>query len=187
MKAIRNCFFRAEHWQIFLWLVLLPFVVEIALAGQMPSRRIWTWHDLSWSAVASFVTMAVYLLLFVCWLGSMAYFFRSKSKPELQMDDRFFRFSLVYPPLYTLICVPLLFTDVLESKQFIFPLHIACMIYLFYLLYFAAKSLVQMERGEQATFYDSAGPFFLSWFFPIGIWIIQPRVNRLFASESGRE
>jgi hypothetical protein len=30
------------------------------------------------------------------------------------------------------------------------------------------------------SFYDFSGPFFLLWFFPIGIWIIQPRINRLF-------
>jgi hypothetical protein len=23
--------------------------------------------------------------------------------------------------------------------------------------------------------------FFLIWFFPIGVWIIQPRINRLYA------
>jgi hypothetical protein len=187
MKWIRNWFLSAEHWQIVLWLVVLPTLVEIALASQMSSRRIWTWHDFGWATVASFVTMAVYMLLFVGWLGSMAYFFRSKTKPELQMNDRFFQFSLMYPPLYTLIFAPLLFTDVLESKQFIIPLHIVCMICIFYLLYFTAKSLVLMEKGEEATFYDSAGPFFLIWFFPIGIWVIQPRVNRLFASESGEE
>lgn len=103
------------------------------------------------------------------------------------MNDQFFRFSVVYPPVYTLIFVPLLFTDVLESKLFILPLHLGCVICLFYLAYFTAKSLVLLEKGEAVTFYEAAGPFFLIWFYPLGIWVIQPRVNRLFAKESAGE
>ena len=55
---------------------------------------------------------------------------------------------------------------------------------MFYLLYFVSKSLVLAETDKTATFYDYAGPFFLMWFYPIGIWIIQPRINRLY-SERG--
>jgi len=55
---------------------------------------------------------------------------------------------------------------------------------LFYDLYFVPKSLVTVESGKQATFYDYAGPFFLKWFFPIGIWFIQPRINRLYARQA---
>lgn len=153
----------------------------------MSNRRIWTWHDVGWAEIASVVMLAVCVALFVGWLGSMTYFFRSITKPELLMNDQFFRFSVVYPPVYTLIFVPLLFTDVLESKLFILPLHLGCVICLFYLAYFTAKSLVLLEKGEAVTFYEAAGPFFLIWFYPLGIWVIQPRVNRLFAKESAGE
>jgi hypothetical protein len=33
---------------------------------------------------------------------------------------------------------------------------------------------------KPVTFSDFAGEFFLIWFFPVGIWIIQPRINKLF-------
>jgi hydrogenase maturation factor len=36
--------------------------------------------------------------------------------------------------------------------------------------------------GRTVSFYDYAGPFFLWWFFPLGIWFVQPRINRLFAN-----
>ena len=39
-----------------------------------------------------------------------------------------------------------------------------------------------MRAGRRAdSFYDYAGAFFLLWFFPLGIWILQPRVNALAA------
>ncbi len=63
----------------------------------------------------------------------------------------------------------------------IFPLHSLAVFCMFYDLYFVCKSLVLAETSRPVSFYDYAGPFFLIWFFPIGIWFTQPRVNRLYA------
>jgi hypothetical protein len=62
----------------------------------------------------------------------------------------------------------------------IVPLHLFSMFCIFYCLYFNAKALKIVEWQRPVTFSDFAGEFFLIWFFPIGIWIIQPRINRLF-------
>lgn len=62
--------------------------------------------------------------------------------------------------------------------------HLFAMFCIFYGLYFVSKSLVLAETGKPASFYDYAGPFFLIWFFPIGIWFTQPRINRLFAERT---
>jgi hypothetical protein len=51
---------------------------------------------------------------------------------------------------------------------------------MFYCLYFNAKVLKAVELQKPVTFSEFAGEFFLIWFFPIGIWIIQPRLNKLF-------
>jgi len=51
---------------------------------------------------------------------------------------------------------------------------------LLYNVYFVSKTLVQAETGKPASFYDYAGPFFLLWFFPVGVWFTQPRINRLY-------
>lgn len=69
----------------------------------------------------------------------------------------------------------------------IFPLHFFAMYCMFYLLYFVSKSLTLAESGKPASFYDDSGPFFLLWFFPIGIWIAQPRINRLYERHSTAE
>jgi len=56
---------------------------------------------------------------------------------------------------------------------------------MFYCLYFNAKALKTAELQKPLTFSDFAGEFFLLWFFPIGIWILQPRINKLFDPEAG--
>jgi hypothetical protein len=62
----------------------------------------------------------------------------------------------------------------------IFPLHLFSMFCIFYCLYFNAKSLKSVELQKPVTFNDFAGEFFLIWFFPVGIWFLQPRINKLF-------
>lgn len=62
------------------------------------------------------------------------------------------------------------------------PFHLFAMVCMFYDLYFVSKSLVLAETSKPVSFYDYAGPFFLLWFFPLGIWVIQSRINRLYES-----
>jgi len=56
---------------------------------------------------------------------------------------------------------------------------------MFYCLYFNAKALKAAEWQRPVTFSDFAGEFFMIWFFPVGIWILQPRINKLFENKSG--
>lgn len=61
----------------------------------------------------------------------------------------------------------------------IVPLHLFSMFCIFYCLYFVAKTIKTAELQRETAFSDFVGEFFLIWFFPIGIWFIQPRVNQL--------
>jgi len=50
---------------------------------------------------------------------------------------------------------------------------------IFYLMYKAAKTIKTAEVQKPVSFGDFAGEFFLLWFFPIGIWFLQPKINKL--------
>lgn len=186
MKVIANFFLRAKHWQIFCLIFVVLTIGEFGAIAGIPAR-IQSWHDLGpgaiiflWATVASF-------LCFLAWFGSMGLFLRSIAKPELRMGTQFFRFALVYAAVY----VPLFLLFVIPGAgvpgRVIVPLHWACMVCLFYLLYFVSKNLVLVETGKPASFYDYAGPFFLLWFFPIGVWLVQPRINRLYGEKKSRQ
>ena len=64
------------------------------------------------------------------------------------------------------------------------PMHLLAMLGIFYALVFTANRLTTLERKQQVSFFDYSGPFFLLWFFPIGIWFIQPRVNKLLGNDA---
>lgn len=48
-----------------------------------------------------------------------------------------------------------------------------------YSLYFVAKTFKTVELQREVKFSDFAGEFFMIWFYPIGIWIIQPKINKM--------
>jgi hypothetical protein len=54
------------------------------------------------------------------------------------------------------------------------------MICFFYCIYFSAKSLKSVELQRPVTFTDFVLDFFLFLFFPVGVWLIQPRINKIF-------
>jgi len=110
-------------------------------------------------------------------------FLTSIEKPELRTETASFRFALVYPAIYMVPFVLVLVAGLPVSGAIIVPLHLLCMLCLLYDLRFVSKSLALAERGKPASFYDYAGPFFLIWFFPIGVWFVQPRINRFYAEQ----
>ena len=44
---------------------------------------------------------------------------------------------------------------------------------------FEAKVNQSAELQKEVRFSDFAGEFFLIWLFPIGVWFVQPKVNKI--------
>jgi hypothetical protein len=59
------------------------------------------------------------------------------------------------------------------------PLHLFAMFCFLYTFYFVAKTFKTVELQREVTFGDFAGEFFLLWFYPVGVWILQPKINKM--------
>lgn len=131
----------------------------------------------------------VFMLGFLGWFWSMGTFLDSILQPALRLELRIFRLALIYPMIYIPIFMASFISLSVNPVMFaaIFPFHLLAMSCMFYLLYFVSKSLVMVETNRAVSFYDYAGPFFLLWFFPIGVWFIQPRINRLYEEKMNAE
>ena len=57
---------------------------------------------------------------------------------------------------------------------------------LLYYLAFPARTLKSIEKGKKADFGEYIGDFFLIVFLPIGIWFLQPRINRVIRGQEGK-
>ena len=61
---------------------------------------------------------------------------------------------------------------------YIIPFHILAMFCVFYSFLFIAKSLVQAEKENGVENKCKFCVVLMVWFFPIGVWFLQPRVKR---------
>jgi hypothetical protein len=76
----------------------------------------------------------------------------------------------------------LLFTQAMSSANVQIGLMIYDLISVFWITTFAARSLKSNETSEEIDINDYFGDIFLFMLWPIGVWIIQPRVNKIFSA-----
>jgi len=185
-----NKFLTLKHWQLFGVLIGIPFLFQmisftLVIASHRPGVMFFVLP----------VLFAVYMGLFFAWFYSLGTNLYRKLPATAKMNLTRFKVFLLIPVIYmTLLCVGLFgaYSSALKGVQpnplifiFIFPVHFFCMFCIFYCLYFNAKALKAAEWQRPVTFSDFAGEFFMIWFFPVGIWILQPRINKLFENKSG--
>ncbi len=171
MNWVEYYFLRAKHWQIFLLFTVLFVLSPIALFGSGKGR---------YAFVAITVVYAVSLF---AWFWSMGSFFNATLELRLRLGTGLFRFALIYPVFYVFVFFIFFVNASTALFLVIFPLHLFAMFCTLYSLYFVSKSLVLAETGNPAPFRSYVGVLLLLWFFPVGVWILQPRVNRLFTEK----
>jgi hypothetical protein len=180
MNWIERLFVRAKHWQIFLLFMVVFAVGEFPVIGNLTAAA----NSQEGYGGVLFLTeaaTAVAAWCFLLWLWSLGSFLNSIVPPPLRPAKKFFLFAIVYSVAY--LPVSMAIFQSISPKLFAatVPLSLLAVYCAFYNLYFVAKNLVTAETGRSSSFSSYAGPFFLLWFFLIGLWFIQPRVNRLYA------
>jgi len=180
MGAIESFVVRAKHWQVFFLLFGLFFVGNAVAVRAMINNP----ADLFRSLLPVFVFTELLGLCFALWLWCLGLFLNSLLDASRRKRLAFFRFAIIYPPLYMLVFMAVFQNMSTTPGLFlmIFPLHLWAMFCLLYDFYFVSKSLALVESGRPVSFADYAGYFIGVWVFPVGVWIIQPRINRLYAS-----
>ena len=174
----------AKHWQLFLVFIGIPLVMQIIMTGFMTTGNIQI--GLALTGIASVLSAGVFFL----WLWSIGHFLYEKLPETVHMNLNRFRAFLIFPVVYIGLFI-FIFTFIVGQMEaagsivstavfgLIIPLHLFAMFCIFYSFYFIAKSLKSIELDRTATFGDYAGEFFLIWFYFIGVWLIQPRINAL--------
>lgn len=127
----------------------------------------------------------IYGTISLSWLWSLGMGINKVINSCIRPKSKFFRFGILF-----IVAHMFLFTAVFLASwngeemsgaiSLIVPLHMLAMYCMFYSIHFVSKNLVTYERQEEVEFESYSGTFFLLWLYPIGIWLIQPRVNRIY-------
>lgn len=179
-------FLRLKHWQLFSLLFTPAVLFQFFIMGSIVSRQ---------DSTAMFYFFSIMMVLFVGvffgWFYALGVNLHKKLPLTVSMNVARFRIFLFIPVAYMLtfalsvFCLPgNMPSEELPNLKIIgigLFLHLFSMFCIFYCLYFIAKALKAVEWQKPVTFNDFAGEFFMIWMFPVGVWIIQPRINKLFS------
>jgi hypothetical protein len=173
---------RLKHWELFLLTWGTPIVLNFfTLSNPELSIKLFP------------VMMIVFTIGIFGWVWAIATELQAKLPADVKLNVGQFKIFFLIPIVYILgLAIWMGYTfygepsgqgDNMEGAiGLIIFLHLFSMVCIFLGLRFAAKTLKSVELGRMAKFGDYAGEFFLIWFSPIGVWILQPRLNKLIGN-----
>ncbi len=181
-------FLQLKHWQLFILLIGIPLAIEFLTVGFIFSD-----DDFS-SGLEQFlhifpILMLLYIGVLFSWLGSVGVFLSKKLPIDAPMPRGLFNGAIIIPTLYILfICwfvAMLMWGDEMselfleENLTMILVAHFSSIACFFFIFHFNAKALKSVELQRPVLLGDYISEFFLFWFFPVGLWFLQPRINKL--------
>lgn len=190
MKTIESLIARARHWQLFVFM-LLPIAVAYYLYFPLLPADPGASPERTFAAVQANFTKMMLLsvpgyLLFYAWVWVVGRVCNGSLPPGSRRHGRVFNFAvpfaLCYLPIATFAFPEVIATDGWHwSGAILFPLHVVVSFLIIYAMIFAARSVASLGRDRRAGSGRSFLFFLGILYFPIGLWVIQPRVNAAFA------
>lgn len=196
-------FLKAKHWQLFILIFGIPVLFQFMLMGELfanihsetaPDRS----EFFNWMTYFPIIMIFTVGMLFG-WFWSIAIGLQGKVPEHIQMKTKKFKI-LFFIPLIYIICVSLFIGGVFKGFMnrgngssivsdvgivgIILPMHLLSMFGIFYAMYFVAKTIKTVELQKEVKFEEFAGEFFMLWFYFIGIWILQPKINKIAGHEN---
>lgn len=140
------------------WVVFLAIMGPFALGMYLPIRM-----------------MFIAVIPWYLWIYSLGVTAHSALPESTRMSLAKFKYALAFSAGYTIVA-SLYFYSIMP---YAIPFHLLSMFCIFYSFYFVAKSIrsVELNRATQAR--DWSEIFIGLWFFPVGTWFIQPKIQRL--------
>lgn len=127
-----------------------------------------------WYLIGVFWSILIYNL-WLFYVGIRVYTNELTSKFDINTFKAGFIYLLIYPSF-------LFYDSFANSDSFPvwqIPLHLLAIILMFYLIFFVAKNLVRFETNHHFGTHSVLSTFCAIWFFPIGIFFVQPRINKI--------
>jgi len=191
-------FLKAKHWQLFTLMFGIPLLFQIIMMGTMVSNIN---YETNPDPTKVFNVMKFFPIIMILstgilfgWFWSIAIGLQKKVPENIKMKTKKFKIFFFIPLVYLFsisFFIGGIFSGIMEngvepSGEFIgrlvgiiLPLHLLSMVGIFYCMYFVAKTLKTVELQKEVSFGDFAGEFFMLWFYIVGVWILQPKINKM--------
>jgi hypothetical protein len=199
-----NRFLKAKHWQLFLLTFGVPMVLYIFMMVSVITNIVIEErpeHDVMLRYLAIWpVIMIVSTGTLMGWIWSVVIGLHAHMPPGNAVSITRFKVFFFFPLIYMAIIVTTVSLVLLSwsgDPDFVKPspvligvgvtafilTHLFSMFCMFHSIYCVAKTVKAAEWRRSVTFSDFIGEFFLVWFFVIGVWILQPKINKIIRGE----
>ncbi len=178
-----NIFFlRIKAWELF----FLAFVAQFVLMG-FSFLVVYITGSLVIGIIINQIIMMLSFLVILRWEWLMGTKINLKISEKIRPKPAFFKFAIIFCAVFTvsftLFFIMTAFIDIASPEllsKLIMSLLVLDICLMVYSANFVAKNLMMFEKGRSVNLLEYLSTFFMIWFFPIGVWMIQPRVNRIF-------
>ena len=207
---MKNIFLKLKHWQLFLIMCLPPIALWFVMHIWFPSvaknenvngpfnlEEIFLYFTIPLTFISSIIR--------ACYMLTILFALNNRMPTELKKNLVFPTISILFPMIYALVMCFLNYyfiqkfshndTNIIKviiealpsyflATTIIRPFHLFSIFSSFYSFYIEAKLLKTVEIQQKAEINNYIREFILFWIFIIGIWFIQPRINRIFEQEN---
>lgn len=193
MKAL----LKAKHWQLFLLTYGIPIFLQIVFMVSMFSSIAMNPNEpaefFTYGGGVIFGLLIIMTILsngiLLAWMWTAATRLQNYLPEDVNMKIGRFKVFFVIPFAYIVLFlfgIGVLFLTIDSGFKpgpfyfftLIIPLHLFAMFCIFHSIYFIAKTIKSVELQREAKVEEYLGEFFLVWFYLIGVWILQPKINK---------
>jgi hypothetical protein len=199
-------FLKAKHWQLFVLMFAIPMAFQIivmacvfsnivaaAASGQEPNPFL-VFGYMKWFPIV----MVFYLAIHYGWFWAIVTGLQRFIPQEVKLKVTRFKVLLLIPIVYITVIMCLLGLvfanfnpEAMENGampdvslfpiiiMIFIPLHFFAIFCIFHSMYFVAKTIKTAELQREVIFNDFVAEFFMLWFYFVGVWILQPRINKM--------
>lgn len=163
---------KLKHWQIFLFIFSGPLVFFFQLNNAD-----------NWDPILAYSPLLVVIFfgLLLVWFYILATNLRAKHIDVEALEIRNFKIVLSVNLCYmALMLLGMLGVQLIDFSEWKVLLDLISQGTYLYMVWYISKSLKTVELGKEAQFSEYISTLFLLWFVPLGIWFIQPRINKIF-------
>ncbi len=171
-------FLRAQAWQLFL-LNTAPALLVLSFVPQT-----------GFTPVILILALTICAVPWLLWLHTLGATLGRVTQKVVRPHMAFFSFNIVYSLVFLLGFAFLLAEifrrgSVGEEFSLVLGLAIPAQLYaafaIYHSVYYVARRLTIVELQRKASVGEVLQNFVLMFFFPIGVWITQPKIRGLFA------
>ena len=124
------------------------------------------------------------------WFWATGIILQNKLPSELKQNTTLFKIFFFYPIIYTPLLLTYFMTTIVYHESvigrflIIIPFQLFSIFSMFYCMYFIAKTIKTVELQRYVYFSDYIAEIIMIWFFPIGIWFLQPKINKMITEKT---